>query len=110
MRFLPTPLSRALFEGLKELEEVIPPDLMGDVHQNLLWHLKLNLASFPDRRITEEMLSAVVQPFLQEVQEVHLTIVKKNWRGVILRCGATLLALGLLLLLGLALKMVTCMQ
>ena len=78
---------------------------MGDVHQNLLSHLKLNLAGLPDRRITEEMLAAVEQPFMQEVEEVHTTIVKKIWRDVILPCGATLITLGLLLLLGWALKM-----
>ena len=50
---------------------------MGDVHQSLLSHLKLNLAGLPDRRITEEMLAAVVQPFMQEIEEVHTTIVKK---------------------------------
>ena len=77
---------------------------MGDVHQNLLSHLKLNLAGLPDRRITEEMLAAVVRPFMQEVKEVHTTIVKKIWRDVILPCGATLITLGLLLLLGWALK------
>ena len=102
---LPTPLLRPLFEGLKELEDVIPPELMGDVHQNLLSHLKLNLAGLTDRRITEEMLAAVVQPFMQEVEEVHTTSVKKIWRDVILPCGATLITLGLLLLLGWALKM-----
>ena len=105
VRILPTPLLRPLFEGLKELEEVIPPELMGDVRQNLLPHLKLNSAGLPDRRITEEMLAAVVQPFMQEVEEVHTTIVKKIWRDVILPCGATLVTLGLLLLLGWALKM-----
>ena len=51
------------------------------------------------------MLAAVVQPFMQEVEEVHTTIVKKIWRDVILPCGATLITLGLLLLLGWALKM-----
>ena len=71
---------------------------MGDVHQNLLSHLKLNLAGLPDRRITEEMPVAVVQPFMQEVGEVHTTIVKKIWRDVISPCGATLITLGLLLL------------
>ena len=78
---------------------------MGDVHQNLLSHLKLNLAGLPDRRITEELLAAVVQPFMEEVEEVHTTIVKKIWRDVILPCAATLITLGLLLLLGWALKM-----
>ena len=78
---------------------------MGDVHQNLLSHLKLNLARLPDCRITEEMLEAVVQPFMQEVEEVHTTIVKKIWKANILPCGATLITLGLLLLLGWALKM-----
>ena len=38
LRILPTPLLRPLFEGLKELGEIIPPELMGDVHQNLLLH------------------------------------------------------------------------
>ena len=105
VRILPTPLLCPLFEGLKELEEVVPPELMGDVHQNLLSHLKLNLAGLRDHRITEEMLAAVAQPFMQEVEEVHTTIVKKIWRDVILPCGATLKTLGLLLLLGWALKM-----
>ena len=105
VRILPTPLLRPLFEGLKELEDVIPPELVGDVHQKLLSHVKLNLAGLPDRRITEEMLAAVVQPFMQEVEEAHTTIVKKIWRDVILPCGATLITLGLLLLLGWALKL-----
>ena len=83
---------------------------MGDVHQNLLSHLKLNLAGLPDRRITEEMLAAVVQPFKQEVEEVHVTIVKKIWRDVIVPCRATLITLGLLLLLGWALKIGNYMQ
>ena len=90
---------------MKELEEVIPPELTGDVHQNLLSHLKLNLAGLPDCCITEEMLAAVVRPFMQEVEEVNTTIVKAIWRDVILPCGATLITLGLLLLLGWALKM-----
>ena len=105
VQILPTPLLPPLFEGLKELLEVIPAELMGDVHQNLLLHLKLNLACLPDRRITEEVLAAVVQPFMQEVEEVHTTIVKKIWRDVFLPCGATLIILGLFLLLGWALKM-----
>ena len=100
MRIFSTPLLRPLFEGLTKLEEVIPPELMGDVHQNLLSQLKLNLAGLPDRRITEETLAAVVRPFMQEVKEVHTTIVKKIWRDVVLPCGATLITLGLLLLLG----------
>ena len=105
VRILPTPLLRPLVEGLKEFEEVIPTELMGDVHQNLLSHLKLNLTGLLDRRITEEMLAAVVQPFMQEVKEVHTTILKKIWRDVILPCGATLITLGLFSLLGWALKM-----
>ena len=75
VRILPTPLLRPLFEGLKELEEVVTPELMGDVHQNLLSHLKLNLAGLPDRRITEEMLAAVVRSFMQDVEEVQ-----QSWR------------------------------
>ena len=105
VRILPTPLLRPLFEGLKELEDVIPPELMGDVHQNLLSHLKLNLTGSPDRRITEEMLAAVVRPFMQEVEEVHTIIMMKIWKDVILPCGATLITLGFLLSLGWALKM-----
>ena len=105
VQVLPTALLCPLFEGLKELEETIPPELMGDVQQNLLSQLKLNLAGLPDRRITDEMLAAVVQPFMQEVEEVHTTIVKKICRDVILPCGATLNTLGLLLLLSWALKM-----
>ena len=68
---LPNPLLRPLFEGLKELEEGILPELRGDVHQNFLSHSKLNLAGLPDRRITEEMLAAVVQLYTQKVEEVH---------------------------------------
>ena len=105
VRTLPTSLLRPLFEGLKKLEEVIPPELMGDVHQNLLSQLKLNLTGLPDRRVTEEMLAAVVQPLMQEVEEVHTTIVKKIWRHVILPCGATSVTLGLSLLLAWAIKM-----
>ena len=65
----------------------------------------MNLAGLPDSRVTEEKLAAVVRPFMQEVEEVHTTIVKKLWRDVILPFGATLITLGLLLMLGWALKM-----
>ena len=105
VRILPTPLLLPLFEGLKELEEIIPPELMGDVNQKLLLHIKLNYVGLPDRRITEEMLGAVVRPFIQEVEEVHTTVGKETWRDIVLPCAATLITLGLLLLLGWALKM-----
>ena len=104
VQILTTPLLRPLFEGLKELEEVISPELVGDVHQNLLSHLKLNLAGLPDRRITEEMLATVVQPFMQDVEEVHTKILKKVWRGVILPCGATLITLGAIVIVRLGPK------
>ena len=55
VRILPTPLLRPLFDNLKSLEEVLPPSLMGDVHKELLSHLKLSLAGLPDRAVTEEM-------------------------------------------------------
>ena len=105
VQILPTPLLRASFETLKKLEEVIPPELMGDVHQTLFFHLKMNLAGWPDRRIFEEMLAAAVQPFMQEFEEVHTTVVKKIWIDFILVCRAILLTLELLLLLGWALKL-----
>ena len=79
---------------------------MGDVHQNLPSHLKLNLVGLPHRRITEEELfAAVVRPFVKEVEKVQSTIVKKIWRDVIVPCEAMLITLGLFLLLGWALKM-----
>ena len=77
VRIMPTALLRPLFENLKELEEVIPPSLMGDVHQKLLSHLKLTLAGLPDRAITEEMLDAIAKTFLIEVEKVHSTVLKK---------------------------------
>ena len=100
VRILPTPLLRPIFEELKELEEVISAELIGVVHQKLLSHLKKFLAGLLDRRTTEEMLAAVVRPLMQEVEEVNTTIVKKIWRDVILPCGAPLITLGLLVLLG----------
>ena len=57
--------TRCCVEKLKELEEVNPPELMGNVHQKLLSQLKLNLASLRDRRITEKMLAALAEPFMQ---------------------------------------------
>ena len=68
-------------------------------------HLKMRLAGLPDRRITEEMLAAVVQSFMQEVNEVHTTIMRKICRDVDLACGATLITLELLIFLGWALGM-----
>ena len=35
VRILPSPSLRPLFGGLKELREVFPIDLIGDVHQKL---------------------------------------------------------------------------
>ena len=105
MRILPTPLLRPLFEGLKKLDEVIQAELVGVVHQNLLSRSKLNLAGLTERRVTEEMLAAVVRTIMQEVEEVQTTVVKETWRDVLLLCGAAFITLGLLLLLGWALKM-----
>ena len=73
---------------------------MGDVHQELLTHLKLNLASLPDRAVTGEMLEAIAQPFLSEVEKVHATVINKMWKDVILPCGITLFVLILLGVLG----------
>ena len=104
VRILPTPLLCPLLEGLKKLEEVIPAEFMGDVHRNLLSRSKLSLAGLTNRRVTEEMLAAVVRAIMQEVEEVQTTVVKKIWREVFLLYGATFITLGLLLLLGWALK------
>ena len=77
VRILPTPLLRSLFDKLKEFEEVVAPELMGDVHQELLMHLKLNLAELPDGSVTDEMLDLIAQPFLQELKTVHTTLIRK---------------------------------
>lgn len=66
---------------------------MGDIHQELLMHLMLNLAGLPDRSVTDEMLELIAQPFLQELKTVHTTLIKKVWRDVMLPCLATLLML-----------------
>ena len=71
----------------------------------MLLQIKLDLAGLLDRRLCQEMLAAVLQPFMQEVEQVHTTIVKKIWRDFFLSCGATLLTMGLLLLLGWAVEM-----
>ena len=104
VRIMPIPLLRPLFENLKDLEEVIPPSLMGDVHQELLSHLKLNLAGLPDRAITEEMLDAIAKPFLTEVEKVHSTVIKKVWKDIVLPCVVTLIVLILFALLCWAIK------
>ena len=77
---------------------------MGDVHQELLSHLKLNLAGLPDRAITEEMLDAIAKPFLIEVEKVHSTVLKKVWTDVILPCVVTLIILTFVGILCLLLK------
>ena len=77
VRILGIPMLRRLIEGLKKLVEVLPFQLVGDIHQNLLLHFKLNLAGLPDLRITEEMLAALIQPFIEKVKEVHTEIMKK---------------------------------
>ena len=104
VRILPTPLLRPLFDNFKSLEEVIPPSLMGDVHQELLSHLKLNLAGLPGRAVTEEMLDAIAQPFLVEVEKVHSTVIRKIWKDVILPCIVTLLMLIIIAVVGWTVK------
>ena len=94
VRILPTPLLQPLFDNLKSLEEVIPPSLMGDVHQESLSRLRLNLSGLPDQAVTEEMLDAIEQPFLVvEVEKVHSTVIRKVWKDVILPCSVTLFVL-----------------
>ena len=93
VRILPTPLLRSLFDKVKEFEEIVAPELMGDIHQELLVHLKLNLAGLPHRSVTDEMLELIAQPFLQELKGVHRTLIRKVWRDVMLPCLATLLML-----------------
>ena len=77
VRILPTPLLRSLFDKSKEFEEVVAPELMGDINQELLMHLKLNLAGLPDRSVTDEKLELIAQPFLQELKTVHTTLIRK---------------------------------
>ena len=93
VRILPPPIIRPLFENLKNLEEIILPSVMGDVHQELLSHLKLNLAGLPDRAIIEEMLDAIAKLFLKEVEKVHTTVIKKVWKDIVLPCVVTLIVL-----------------
>ena len=93
VRMLPTPLLRSLFDKLKEFEEVVAPELMGHFHQELLMHLKLNLAGLQDRSVTDEMLELIAQPFLLELNTVHTTLIRKVWRDVMLPCLSTLLML-----------------
>ena len=75
------------------MEEVVAPELMGDIHQELLIPLKLILVGLPDRSVTDEMLESIAQPFLQELKTVHTTLIRKVWRDVMLPCLATLLML-----------------
>ena len=82
VRILPNPLLCPFFEGLKNLEEVIPPELMGDVHQKLLSHSKLKLAGLPDHRITEEMLAAVVRPFMK--RKIYLVLIMSLYDVVLM--------------------------
>ena len=93
VRILPTPLLQPLFDNLKSLEEVIPPSVMGDVHQESLSRLRLNLSGLPDQAVTEEMLDAIAQPFPVEVEKVHSTVIRKVWKDVILPCSVTLFVL-----------------
>ena len=93
VRILPTPLLRSLFCKLKEFEEVVARELMGDIHQEILMHLKLNLAGLPDRSVTDEMLELIAQPFLQELNTVQTTLIRKVWSDVMLPCLATLMML-----------------
>ena len=104
-------LEENVFYLKSKLLEAITVRMPADVEKRKLPTLKRSLQEnvemlndLPDRRITEEMMAALVQPFMQEVEEVHTTIAKKIWRDVILPCGATLITLGLLLLLGWAQK------
>ena len=66
---------------------------MGDTHQELLIHLKLNLVGLPDRSVTDEMLELIAQPFPQVLKTVHTTLIRKVSRDVMLPCLATLLML-----------------
>ena len=93
VRILPTHILGSLFGKLKEFEEVVAPDLMGNIHQEFLMHMKLILAGLPDRSVTDEMLKLIAQPFLQELKTVHTTLIRKVWRDVMPPCLATLMML-----------------
>ena len=71
VQILPTPLLQPLFERIEEIKEVIPEQMMGEIHQRLLGHLKMNLAGFPDQAITDTMLMTVLDPFVEEVKSEH---------------------------------------
>ena len=43
-------LLRPMFETLEDLEELFPPSIMGNVHQDLFSDLKLNWLGFPIER------------------------------------------------------------
>ena len=78
---------------MEELEEIIPPTLMGEVNQDLLSHLKLNLAGLLYRVITEEMLDAIAKPFLNEVEKVQTAVLKESIEKIVLPCVVMLIIL-----------------
>ena len=62
----------------KKIEKVTPEQMMGEIHQRLLVHLKMNLTGFPNRAITDRILMTVLEQFVEEIRNEQGRVLKRT--------------------------------
>ena len=92
---LPAPQLGPIFGALADVARDLPSSLVSDLQGEILDHVRLNLAQLMDEDLTDEALTTVVEPFLEQIRIRHAIGIRWVCRQVLLPLGLALLSLSL---------------
>ena len=92
---LPAPQLGPIFGALADVTRDLPSSLISDLQGEILDHVRLNLAQLVDEDLTDEALTTVVEPFLEQIRIRHAIGIRWLFRQVLLPLGLALLSLSL---------------
>ena len=90
---MPTPQLGQIFGALADVARDLPSSLVSDLQGEILDHVRLNLAQLVDEDMTDEALTTVVEPFLEQIRYRHAIGIRRLCRRVLLPFGLGLLSL-----------------
>ena len=92
---LPAPQLGTIFGALADVARDLPSSLVSDLQGEIHDHVRLNLAQLVDEDLTDEALTTVVEPFLEQIRIRHAIGIRWLCRRVLLPLGLGLLSLSL---------------
>ena len=92
---LPAPQLGPSFGALTEVARELPSSLVSDLQGEILDHVSLNLAQLVEEDLTEEALTTVVEPILEQIRIRHAIGIRWLYRRFLLPLGLGLLSLSL---------------